>query len=189
MLTDARVRSLQPAAKPFKKADAAGLYLLIQPTGSRLWRLNYTIRGKQRTAALGVYPDTSLAEARRARDLVKGQLAAGNDPAEVAKVEAAAAVAAGKTFELVAKEWLKIKMVDEGKAKRTLERTEWLLGILNAELGNRPVADIEPPALLCCDRSRRKVITKPPSGHERSPARFSDLQSDRLIASEIRPRI
>jgi integrase len=147
-LTDAAVRALQPSSRPYKQGDAAGLYLLVQPTGSRLWRLNYTLRGKQKTAALGAYPVVSLAAARQARDLVKAQLRAGEDPAEVVKTEAAAAAAAGITFRVVAEDWFRVKMVKEGKAKRTLERTEWLLGILYAGIGNRPVGEIEAPDLL-----------------------------------------
>jgi integrase len=173
MLTDHAVRALAPAAKPFKKADAAGLYLLIQPTGSRLWRMNYTIAGRQKTAALGCYPAVSLAAARRARDLVKGQLAAGNDPAEVVKTEAVARAAAGMTFQVVAAEWYQVKMEAEHKARRTLERTTWLLGILNAGIGNRPVADIEAPDLLAV---LRRIEAQ---GH------FETTKRARSLASQI----
>ena len=41
-LTDAACRTAKPTEKPYKITDAAGLYLLVQPTGSRLWRMDYT---------------------------------------------------------------------------------------------------------------------------------------------------
>ena len=58
----------------------AGLHLLIQPAGSKLWRLAYRFAGKQKTLALGVYPIVSLEEARRRRDEAKKFLARSIDP-------------------------------------------------------------------------------------------------------------
>ena len=147
-LSDATVRALRPREKAFKVGDAAGLYLLISPAGGRLWRMNYVRSGRQRTLSLGGYPAVSLAEARRARDTAKAQLRAGQDPVEVVKTEKAAAAAAGVTFKDVAEEWFKIKMKDEGKAKNTLDRTKWLLDLLYAGIGRRPIASIEAPDIL-----------------------------------------
>ena len=65
MLTDAAIRRLKTGPK-LKKADSLGLYLLVQPSGSRLWRLNYRFAGLQKTLALGTYPDVSLSEAANA---------------------------------------------------------------------------------------------------------------------------
>ena len=52
-LTDARVRTIKPATKPLKVSDGGGLFLLVQPTGSKLWRMAYRFDRKQRTAAFG----------------------------------------------------------------------------------------------------------------------------------------
>src|SRR2546430_7676486 len=79
-LSDTTIRGLQPSAKPYKRADTLGLYLLVQPNGSRLWRLNYRLAGKQKTLALGIYPTVKLHEAREARDAAKRQLRQGTDP-------------------------------------------------------------------------------------------------------------
>ena len=54
-LTDTAIRAAKPAEKPYKLSDAKGLYLYIQPNGSKLWRLGYRFAGKQKTIALGVY--------------------------------------------------------------------------------------------------------------------------------------
>ena len=56
MLTEAKIRGAKAAEKPYKLSDAKGLYLLIQPTGSRWWRLKYRYGGKERSLSLGVYP-------------------------------------------------------------------------------------------------------------------------------------
>jgi integrase len=148
-LSDAAVRATKPRQKPFKRADDRGLYLLVQPNGSKLWRTNYTFAGRQKTAALGAYPDVSLSEAREARDAAKKQLRAGIDPNAVVKAEKVAEKQAIEhTFSAVSAEWLKRKMVAEGKAERTLERTEWLLGILNDGIGKKLLSEIEAPELL-----------------------------------------
>ncbi|MFM7707015.1 MAG: Arm DNA-binding domain-containing protein, partial [Gammaproteobacteria bacterium] len=48
MLTDKAIRALQPTEKPRKVADSLGLYLLIQPNGSRLWRFKYRFGPKKK---------------------------------------------------------------------------------------------------------------------------------------------
>jgi len=47
------VASAKPAAKDYKLSDGAGLYLLVRPNGSKLWRFNYVHHGKHRTLAFG----------------------------------------------------------------------------------------------------------------------------------------
>src|SRR3954447_2770579 len=63
-LSDAKVRSAKPGAKPYKLYDGGGLFLLVQPNGSRYWRLKYRIAAKEKLLAIGVSPDVSLSEAR-----------------------------------------------------------------------------------------------------------------------------
>ena len=64
MLTDAKVRAAKPRPKSYKLTDASRLYLLVTPSGGKLWRWNYEYDGKQRSMALGAYPRVSLADAR-----------------------------------------------------------------------------------------------------------------------------
>jgi len=66
-LTDIKVRTVKPADKPFKLTDGEGMHLLVNPNGSKYWRLQYRFSGKQKMLALGVYPMVSLAEARKRR--------------------------------------------------------------------------------------------------------------------------
>ena len=60
-LTDTAGRNAKPGKKLVKLSDGGGLYLLIQPNGSKLWRLGYRFNGKQKTLAFGIYPTVSLA--------------------------------------------------------------------------------------------------------------------------------
>jgi len=55
-LSDTKIRSTKPTDKPYKLADAGGLYLLITPAGGKLWRLKYRFEGKEKLLALGAYP-------------------------------------------------------------------------------------------------------------------------------------
>jgi len=88
-LTDSRIRQTEAVAKPLKLADGGGMYLLLNPDGSRYWRLDYRFDGKRKTLALGVYPAVSLSEARKRRSAAKALLAGGRDPAAVRKADKA----------------------------------------------------------------------------------------------------
>ena len=69
MLSDLAVRAAKPGEKPFKVTDGQGLYLLVNPNGSRWWRWDYRRpEGNRNTLSLGVYPDVSLKQARERRD-------------------------------------------------------------------------------------------------------------------------
>ena len=79
-LTDVAIRTAKPSEKARKLTDDKGLYLLIQPNGGKLWRMNYRFDGKQKTLAIGTYPDTGLALARDKRDAARKLLAQEIDP-------------------------------------------------------------------------------------------------------------
>jgi hypothetical protein len=68
MLSDIQVRKAKPEAKPYKLTDERQMYLLVNPNGGKLWRFNYTFDRKQKTMALGAYPDVLLSDARTRRD-------------------------------------------------------------------------------------------------------------------------
>lgn len=64
MFNDIRVRTIKTSKRPVKLSDSGGLYLLIAPHGSKLWRLAYRFGGKQKTLAMGAYPTITLKAAR-----------------------------------------------------------------------------------------------------------------------------
>lgn len=55
-----KIRELKPCDIPFKVSDSQGLYLLINPGGSRLWYLKYRINNKESRLGLAAYPHISL---------------------------------------------------------------------------------------------------------------------------------
>jgi hypothetical protein len=121
-LTDLKLGQLKPAAGPYRQSDGGGLFIEVRPGGSRLWRLAYRFGGKQKLLALGSYPETPLARARRLRQDARSQLQAGNDPAAETKAAAEAERAIAKdTFSPLAEELL-AKQEREGKAATTLDK-------------------------------------------------------------------
>jgi integrase len=147
-LTDTAIRNAKPKEKPYKVTDAQGLYLLVNPRGSKLWRVKYRMNGVERKLALGSYPEITLAEARAARDAARRQLAHAVDP-NVAKRQARieASIRASNSFATVAEELID-KKTREGLAEPTLEKMRWFLKLLGPDFGKRPVTDITPQELL-----------------------------------------
>jgi integrase len=146
--TDATVKNAKRSATTRKLSDGGGLQLLVQPTGSKLWRLAYRFSGKQKTLALGVYPAVSLAAARSERDQAKKLLAKGIDPSTQRKLDRQVRkVAAENSFRVVAEEVL-FKLEREGRAHVTLVKKRWLLDFAFPAFGDRPVAEITARELL-----------------------------------------
>jgi hypothetical protein len=134
-LSDTVCRTSKPREKPYKLSDGGGLFLLVEKSGSRLWRQAYRYQGKQKLLALGVYPATSLAGARVARDANKALLAKGIDPSAQRKSDRhAARIANSNTFRLVGEELLE-KFRLEGDGPKTLKKKSWLLSLITSDLG------------------------------------------------------
>lgn len=141
-LSDTAIRNAKPTDKVQKLSDGGGLYLLLNPNGSRWWRLKYRYSGKEKLLSLGVYPDTGLKDAREKRDDARKLLAAGVDPGVKRKAERAAGEErAANSFEVVAREWHTKQSATwvELHASRIMLRFE---NDVFPWLGNRPIADI-----------------------------------------------
>ena len=159
-LTDTRIRNAKPKAQAYKLSDGGGMYLLLTPSGARYWRLDYRFAGKRRTLALGVYPSVTLSNARSRREAARALLDGGNDPSAARKAtKRAAKLAAGNTFEAVAREWL-----DNQRNRLAPQYRARLKARLEADIfsliGSRPIRDIDAPELLETLRNveRRGVI-------------------------------
>lgn len=147
-LTDTSIRNAKPGPKPIKLFDERGLFLLVQPSGGKLWRLKYRYLGKEKKLSLGIYPDVSLKVARERRDEARTILANGTDPATVkAALKDEAKEAAANTFASIGEEYV-AKMEREERAAVTIKKTQWLLSLLNRDLGKRPISEITPAELL-----------------------------------------
>ena len=151
MLTDTTCKNAKPEAKPYRKADEKGLYLDVRPNGSKYFRLKYRFGGKEKLLALGVYPETSLAQARAKRDEARKQLAQGVDPGENRKAMKAAQTADGETFEVIAREWFA-----KYRPTWTASHADKIIARLEKDIfpwiGKQPIASITPRQVLDCLR-------------------------------------
>jgi hypothetical protein len=101
-LSEAKIRSARPRERAYKLYDERGLFLLVTPTGGRLWRLRYRIGNLEKLISLGAYPDVLLKRAREKRDEARRLVADEIDPSADRKARRAATLV---TFEGVAQEW------------------------------------------------------------------------------------
>ena len=148
MLTDKAIRALKPLEKPYKASDSLGQYLLVQPNGSRLWRLKYRFAGKEKLAAIGAYPEVGLADARERRDETRRLLSNGIDPAAHRKAtKVARATASGNSLEAVAREWFGT-MAPGWVEKHRVKIIQRLERDVFPWLGSRPVAELTAPEVL-----------------------------------------
>ncbi|MFQ6458599.1 tyrosine-type recombinase/integrase [Klebsiella pneumoniae] len=147
-LTARQVDTSKPKDKPYKLSDGGGLYLLVNPNGSRYWRLKYRIAGKEKLLALGVYPDITLAEARQKRADAKKVLAAGGDPGQEKQEEKQAKEqAVANSFERLAMEWHSHKSTSwsEGYAEHLLM---YLKKDIFPFIGQKAITDISQVEML-----------------------------------------
>ncbi|GDX55541.1 integrase [Methylophilaceae bacterium] len=151
-ISDTAIKAAKPRPdKPYKLPDEKGMYVYIHTNGSKYFRLDYRFEGKRKTLALGVYPETTLKDAREKREIARKQITDGIDPSENKKaIKESRAESAANSFEIVAREWGAKKVNDwddkNNRSKRMLERNifPWL--------GNKPITDILPKDILACLR-------------------------------------
>ena len=156
-LTDTALKALKPRDKSYKKADGLGLFVQINPNGSKLWRMKYRFGGKEKLLALGGYPDVSLKKARERRDAARRLLADHVDPSAHRKAKRASKGerSLANSFEVIAREWFDRFSPPWSKGhfdrvKRQLEKD------LYPWIGTLPVDEIDAPTLLSCLRRIEK---------------------------------
>lgn len=147
-LTDTAIRTAKPGEKPYKLADEKGLFLLVNPNGSKWWRLKFRFGGKEKQLSFGTYPEVGLKDARGKRDEARKMLADGVDPGENRKAQKTAkSFSAANSFEVVAREWL-----DNRRDSVTPGQTAKTLAIFENDvfpwMGTTPIAEVDATAVL-----------------------------------------
>ncbi|MHB8093064.1 MAG: tyrosine-type recombinase/integrase [Syntrophales bacterium] len=104
-LNEMKVRNAKVKPKEYQIFDGGGLYLLVTPSGGKLWRLKYRFNDKESRLSFGAYPEVTLADARQRREDARRLLANGVDPAAVKKAQKQAQTEETETFEVIAREW------------------------------------------------------------------------------------
>lgn len=141
-LTDAKIRTAKPEAKPIKLTDGGGLYLEVRPSGSKLWRYRYRIGEKENLYALGEYPTVSLSEARAERDKAKALVKEGYHPAhERARTKAESIASNADTFKVMANEWIEENR-GRWSAYYTSQIESYFARDVYPKIGRRPMRSI-----------------------------------------------
>jgi len=146
-LTDLKVQKAKPHGKPISLFDGGGLYLLITPSGGKLWRFKYRFNNKEKKLAFGSYPEITLHDARQRREEARRLLANNVDPDAVRKAQKQAKTEETETFEVIAREW-HTKFTPTwtpGHAVTIMSRLE---RDLFPWIGKRPINNIKAPELL-----------------------------------------
>ncbi|GAC1610800.1 MAG: tyrosine-type recombinase/integrase [Aquirhabdus sp.] len=147
-LKDIQPRTAKPREKPYKLTDGGGLYLLVNPDGSKYWRMGYRFAGTERLLAFGKYPEVSLSDARKQRSAARDKISAGIDPSQAKRIEKQQkATVAATTFEAVAREWHanKLETWQPRTASNVLHRLEKDVFPL---IGKHPISEIKAPTML-----------------------------------------
>jgi integrase len=150
-LSEVKIRNAKPRENEYKLFDGNGLFLLVTPSGGKLWRLRYQFEKKEKKLVLGTYPEVSLLDARQRRDDARKLLANNVDPGAVRKAQKQAKVESTETFEVIAREWH-----DRYKSTWTVGHAGTIMGRLEHDLfpwiGKRPIAEIKAYELLAAMR-------------------------------------
>ncbi|MEE3154190.1 MAG: integrase arm-type DNA-binding domain-containing protein, partial [Pseudomonadota bacterium] len=138
-LTDFTIKNAKPQAKTYKLGDGAGLYLQVNPSGSKLWRMKYRWEKREKKLAIGPYPLISLAEARARRDQARLQLLEGIDPSREKILANYLAQASGDDpFGKVAQEFID-KRRREGMSESTATKSEYYITRLGSAISRLPI--------------------------------------------------
>jgi integrase len=158
-LTDVAVRNAKPLERAYKLSDERGLFLLVSPSGGRLWRFKYRFEGKEKLLAIGPYPEIGLADARRRREEARAMVTGGKDPSREKQLKRVRARKdAVDTFAAIAKEFCDKRKRDgtKGWSPATAVRSEYLLSLVSLSIGKMPVKEIEPADILAAVRRIEK---------------------------------
>ena len=150
-LTHLEVENALPREKPYRLFDGRGVYLEVQPSGSRYWRFKYRFGGRETRISLGTYPETSIKVARERCEQARQQLALGIDPAVARKSKDVRVPMPHDTFEEVAREWFALHLPrwSPSHSARNMRRLELYVF---PWIGLRPICQLRPMELLTAVR-------------------------------------
>ena len=147
-LTNQEIKNAKPRDKQYKLSDGKGLFLLVTPKGQKYWRMAYRFGGKQKTLALGVYPEITLAKARENVGKAREQIRSDQDPSDTKRIQKRTNIDAQQnSFKNVGTEWFEKKRTEwsDGNTNRTWRIIDKYLFPF---IGSTPINNITAPELL-----------------------------------------
>ncbi|MGF6651702.1 integrase [Paraburkholderia youngii] len=143
-LTYPLLQNAKPQSKPYKLRDRDSMYLRVSVSGSKVWKFDYRLDGKDCSYTLGRFPDLSITDARQRRSAAAKLVASGIHPKAYEKQLQQQTVAHQKnTLWPVCEEWL-----EDNRGKWTpyyhAQATRFLARyVKGSPLGTMPVRDIK----------------------------------------------
>jgi len=119
-MSNTQIKNAKPTEKQYKLSDQGGLYLLVRPNGSKVWRYDYRLNDKRLTHTIGTYPDTSLAGAREAHIAARRLVKAGSNPTSIKNQVSNSNI----LFSVRCKAWLIKQNLAESTRKDLVQRIE-----------------------------------------------------------------
>jgi integrase len=150
-ISEVKVRTSKPREAAYKIFDGGGLFLLVTPSGGKLWHFKYRFDMKEKKLAFGAYPEISLFDARQRRDEARKQLANGIDPGAVRKAQKQAVTEETETFEVIAREW-HTKFTHTWTTGHATKILSAMTRDLFPWIGARPIKELKALELLTCLR-------------------------------------
>lgn len=148
LLSDVKIKSLKPRNKPYKVSDGDGMYLLVKPNGSRLWRLKYRIKGKENVFSIGGYPEIPLAEARNKRFEIRKSIKEGIDPNKLKKTTLSlTGIEYESSFKFIAEEWVR-KNINKWSKEHGQKIKNWIEKDILPYIGDMKISEVKAPNIL-----------------------------------------
>jgi integrase len=151
MLKDQQVKNAKPAAESYMLKDERGLFLVVTPSGGKLWRWKYRFGSKHKIMSYGQYPDLSIADAREIHQQTRTLHAKGIDPMarkrEVKQEQRQQEAAKDHSFRSVSESWLKHWGGNKSAQHADATRRRLEANVLPL-IGSRPVGEIEPSEVV-----------------------------------------
>lgn len=145
MTTNLEIKNAQPKEKEYSLNLGTGLYIIVKPIGSKLWRFRYTFAKKRNMISLGKYPQVSIKQAKCKQQEFLELLDQGINPSahkQIQKIKQATE----KTFKEVALEW-HLKKYDKGNERHSRLILQRMAKYLFPLIGKIPIKSLEAPML------------------------------------------
>ena len=150
-LTESAVKKAEPKTKQYKLSDGGGLYLLVHTNSSKYWRFDFRFDGKQKSSSLGVWPEVTLALARKKRDQAKKKIKEGINPIQEKKKkkslrfeeinETVKKPQAPVPHQISQSE--EIKQTPPSRENKTKSTVSLVISHIYPELGEKPVSELD----------------------------------------------
>lgn len=144
-LNHTEIKAARTADKEYTLQDGNGLYLLIKPNGSKIWRFRYSRPGDGQRVLLsfGSLDEVTLADARKRREEYRAMLAKGVDPQRhQQQQQEAESIRRNNTFRKVATNWYEMKLAQNLAPNTIKDIWRSLEKYVFPDIGDTPVNEL-----------------------------------------------